>query len=482
MSLPTRRRLAGFRAVLLVVALARALTAAEPARPSATAEALIARLRALAAHAADFGPAYEPLYRAALPWYEQFGANPPHAVDGWMVPPDVYAAELARALEHGQNTFAVPNALLPLVFSATRPDGRELRTNYWLVLPEHFGEEGRTFPLIISLHGSGWLGHKISFVRQTRGGAPRGPFLQVTPINEAGPWSIPDLNAYLDELLRILPVDRDRVYVQGHSLGAIATWEWALQNPDRFAALCPQGGIGQPFRAPRLRDVPVWVIHGADDDVLPSGFSDQMVSALQDCGGRVRYSRLQQVPHNMPADLDHAQIADWYLRQTRSQAPAPADPLAAITFDEHGSSAREILTIPAGRFWKSGGVDVADRGALTRAAGVLFRQIQAAADLVDAPMWLRRDLQDGTTQVWVAAARSLRREAPAPAGTIALPERRCVRFYLRGPLTGRLAQLDAIVAELKASGHPPGDTVWIMPVTFQPDAPDFVAEYRVELR
>ena len=128
---------------------------------------LVGRLRALVKIEGSFGAAYQPLYHAALPWYEEWGGNPQHPVDDWMMPPEQYATELAEALEHGRNYFAEnPGALLPLVFEAQLPGGERMKTNYWIILPAGFTETGRRFPLIVGLHGSGWLGHKISFVRK----------------------------------------------------------------------------------------------------------------------------------------------------------------------------------------------------------------------------------------------------------------------------------------------------------------------------
>lgn len=148
---------------------------------------LVARLGALTAKEGAFGDVYQPLYHATLPWYERFGGNPQHAVDEWMVPPEQYATELAESLEHGRNFFAEQSgALVPLVFERTRQDGERVRTNYWLSLPREFGEKGRSFPLIIGLHGSGWLGHKLSFVR-SRAGQASGPAIQV--LRSRSTWS-----------------------------------------------------------------------------------------------------------------------------------------------------------------------------------------------------------------------------------------------------------------------------------------------------
>jgi len=445
---------------------------------------LVARLRALAGREDAFGPAYRPLYRAALPWYEQWGGRTPHAVDDGMVPPDDYAAELADAMEHGRNFLAENSqALLPLVFEARLPGGKTVRANYWLALPAGFPEAGRVFPLVIGLHGSGWLGHPLSFVR-----APRRPVagrrtFEVTPINEAGPWQIDFLNAFLDELLKTLPVDRDRVYVEGHSLGAMATWEWALDNPERFAAISPRAGRGEPFRAGRLKNLPAWVIHGADDDVVPTGFSDQMVTALEACGGRVRYTVLRGVPHNMPPDLDEQQVVDWYFQQTRSPLAAAADPRDGLGITPAGFSPWAVIAVPERRCWKSDPAAATDNAGMLRAAQFLFQQVHDRGELADAPLELERDLAAGSVRLWLAVPRPLRLNPPAGAAEVSVPAAIYVRFYFRGTTADALAHLAVVAREAEAAGHHLATgTVWITPLTLWPDAATTIAEYRMAIR
>jgi len=444
---------------------------------------LVGRLRALVKIEGSFGAAYQPLYHAALPWYEEWGGNPQHPVDDWMMPPEQYATELAEALEHGRNYFAEnPGALLPLVFEAQLPGGERMKTNYWIILPAGFTETGRRFPLIVGLHGSGWLGHKISFVRKPGKPASAGRTIEVTPIDEGGPWKIDFLNAYLDRLIKTLPVDEDRVYVEGHSLGGMATWEWALHNPERIAAISPRAGIGEPLRASRLKHVPAWVIHGADDEAVPRGCSDQMVVALQDCGASVRYSVLKGVEHNMPEDLDEGQVVDWYLRQTRSHDPVPADPLDGLGLNDAGFSRWEKITLAAGSFWKTDSLELANRDALRQGWLSLFKRAHDRGELADSPIIQRRDLKTKSASLWMATPKTLQRNAgPDPSATI-LPSAGYVRFYFRGKMENALAHLADISAEVEAAGHHLSDTVWITPLTIWPDSATSVAEYRVQLK
>jgi len=53
---------------------------------------LVERFRALEAKEAAFGPDYEPLYRAAIAWYEAWGNHTNDPADTYFVAPDEYAA------------------------------------------------------------------------------------------------------------------------------------------------------------------------------------------------------------------------------------------------------------------------------------------------------------------------------------------------------------------------------------------------------
>jgi hypothetical protein len=333
------------------------------------------------------------------------------------------------------------------------------------------------------LHGSGWLGHKISYVR---GGKTGGRAFQVTPINEGGPWKLDFLNAYLDELLRILPVDSDKVYVEGHSLGAMATWDWAMNNPERFAAISPQDGVGSPFRASRLKNIPVWVVHGSADDVIPPGYADQMVSALQAAGATVKYSLLKGAPHNLPPDFDQQAVVSWYLQQTRSHLPPPRDPLDALGLGTSGFSETIMITLPGGWFgksptapWQAGQNRRSSSSGLERA---LFGKVEDRGALVDSPVREEIDPQKQTRTLWLMFPASIRSQDENDTSVAKLPERKAARFYGRGDAGTMLAYAATVSAKLKNEGKLLSDTVWITPLTSSRRGSNNINECWIELR
>ena len=230
-------------ASLLVCGLAQAADTGAPNVRWEKHVELVLRLRKADVEENAFGADYWPIYHAALPWYGLWVGSEHNPVDSDMVAPEDYAADLASALEAGRNYFAEkPGASFPLVFQKTLPDRRQFHANYLLSLPEGFPKAGHVFPLVIDLHGSGWIGHEISL---RPGSGPAGPTFNVTPINMSGPWNIDFLNAYLDELLANLPVDKDRVYLQGSQPpGRQQPGSGCWPIPSGFAAISPRAGIG----------------------------------------------------------------------------------------------------------------------------------------------------------------------------------------------------------------------------------------------
>jgi predicted peptidase len=135
---------------------------------------------------------------------------------------------------------------------------------------------------------------------------------------ENGGWDVATLDALLDELLRHLPVDPDRVYLTGLSMGGHGTWAWAIEKPRRFAAIAPVSGIGDEDRVCVLRDLPVWAFHGERDDVVSLKEEQAAVDALRACGGNVRFTVYPGVGHDAwTATYADPELYRWLLGQRR---------------------------------------------------------------------------------------------------------------------------------------------------------------------
>ncbi len=118
-----------------------------------------------------------------------------------------------------------------------------------------------------------------------------------------------------------LPIDADRVLLTGLSLGGHGTWHYAVDYPERLAAIAPVCGIGDSRRGRRLANLPVWAFHGALDDVVPLAGDLAMVQAVRAAGGRVKFTVYPDIGHNAwdPAYADPALYA-WLRAQRRGRS------------------------------------------------------------------------------------------------------------------------------------------------------------------
>ena len=200
---------------------------------------------------------------------------------------------------------------------------------FQLFVPREANAKSR-WPLMIFLHGSGEQGSDLAAVKvngppKLADANPDYPFILISPQLPAGldAWDDVRLDALLDWALRSLPVDSDRVILTGLSLGGYGTWQWATARPDRFAAIAPIAGEGEPKQACALKNLPTWAFHGDRDDVVPVEGSIAMVQAIRACGGHPRLTIYPDTGHWSwePAYLDPA-LTLWLIEQRRHHPPS----------------------------------------------------------------------------------------------------------------------------------------------------------------
>jgi predicted peptidase len=187
-----------------------------------------------------------------------------------------------------------------------------------LSLPRGYNSStSRRWPLLLFLHGSGESGTDVQRVavngppKLLRPGAALSPaeaaaaqilaenFIVVSPqcSDEGVAWEDDQLLALVDDVLARYRVDPDRVYVTGLSMGGYGVWSLALRHADRFAAVAPiSGGAnwldaldaqdGTAPHAAALRQLGIWIFHGAKDDVVPVSEATRLADCLVKGGAK----------------------------------------------------------------------------------------------------------------------------------------------------------------------------------------------------
>lgn len=222
-----------------------------------------------------------------------------------------------------ENQSALPPGQHPKVFEKTIT--KTVSCQYLLFLPDGYGGKRQQWPLILFLHGLGQCGNDLEKVKVH--GPPKivenqrdFPFIVVSPQCPEGQWWSNDvLIGLLDEVVSKYAVDDEQVYLTGLSMGGFGTWNLACAYPDRFAAIAPICGGGNPIEARHLKNVPVWAFHGAKDNVVPLKQSEEMVNAIKGRGGDAKLTVYPDAGHDSwTKTYNNEELYEWFLKHRKA--------------------------------------------------------------------------------------------------------------------------------------------------------------------
>lgn len=197
--------------------------------------------------------------------------------------------------------------------------------NYWLSVPDQADADAK-LPLMLFLHGAGERGDDLDLVKKH--GPPKligqgksFPMIVVAPQCPADQvWQPVELKALIDEVASQHPVDLERVYVTGLSMGGFGTWNLTALIPDRIAAAAPICGGGDKIAAKRIAGVPIWAFHGAKDSVVPLVRSEEMVAAVRAQGGEIELTVYPEARHDSWTETyENEELYAWMLAHRKPQ-------------------------------------------------------------------------------------------------------------------------------------------------------------------
>jgi len=128
-----------------------------------------------------------------------------------------------------------------------------------------YPRNSKNVPLVIYLHGAGGVGEDINRIKGQPMGVCRGiekfkkgPCIIVAPQclrtskeGKRGIWNEQDLNVLFQHLKATLPLDENRVYLTGNSMGGYGSWMWGGGQSRTFCCDCAHRGRDRPRGAQR---------------------------------------------------------------------------------------------------------------------------------------------------------------------------------------------------------------------------------------
>jgi predicted peptidase len=119
-----------------------------------------------------------------------------------------------------------------------------------------------------------------------------------------------DVLEVLSRMRAMYTVDESRIYLLGHSMGAIGTWFLGAKHADIWAALVAFAGVGSTQTVAQMTHVPQFVVHGDADHTVPVQGSRRMVAEMKRLGMNVTYIEVPGGSHTdvvvpyLPAAFD----------------------------------------------------------------------------------------------------------------------------------------------------------------------------------
>lgn len=240
-------------------------------------------------------------------------------------------------------------------------DGFERSSTAFLRVPKKKREDG-TYSVVIMLHGLGGNGKKTFELaaslcpedaivvgptalkpdkRESCEDLPPGELSKLISRQFPRWWSYGQRSFPLQALRHLranFPIDANRVVLIGYSMGGFGSWNIGLRYHDLFAGAAPMAGgisrqeyfLGKDTRTRHLlgnaRQLPLWILHGDQDEVVPVRLDRNSVKELTSRGLPFVYEEVKGGKHVMRDQLEDGPIRRGLIEfiSTRVRDPHPS--------------------------------------------------------------------------------------------------------------------------------------------------------------
>jgi len=216
------------------------------------------------------------------------------------------------------NTLAQP-PVQPGLYNRTLDVDGVGNVTYGIFIPNNYAPENPR-PLVLALHPGGSTGayYGTQFLRSIVG-----PALQEWEAIIVAP-DVPDRRwtnavseqgvlALLSEVMERYTIDTERILITGFSMGGRGTWHLASRHPNLFTAAIPMAARSGRDDARLVGDMPVFIIHARDDEVIPFEPAEQLAQDMDSRGQTVSFLPLDGVGHFRMGVPPLREAGDWVL-------------------------------------------------------------------------------------------------------------------------------------------------------------------------
>ena len=220
---------------------------------------------------------------------------------------------------------------------------------YALFVPSSY-DKAKKWPLVVALHGLGSNPQQIIrypglaqqaekhgyFVAAPMGYNSRGWYGSLgksgarwrrgDPEN-LGELSEKDVMNVLAIIRDEFPIDPNRIYLMGHSMGGGGTWHLAIKYPEIWAGLAPIAPAiySSAENLKKIKHIPVIVVQGEKDWLVPASGTRKWVAKMKELGMEHIYIEVPGGDHVRPAFQKQPQIFEFFNKHRKSAKNTPGE-------------------------------------------------------------------------------------------------------------------------------------------------------------
>lgn len=225
--------------------------------------------------------------------------------------------------------------------------------HYWVYLPKDY--DGKTkLPLVFFISGRGEFGTNLDAILTTA--LPKTlesrkdyPFIVVSPQDNEPIAYPPYYQEVLRDVLRRFPIDEDRIFLTGISSGGAGCWRWAVEEPERFAAMAPVCAIAPFTEIASIKNLPIWLFNNEKDKLW---IQELIVSQMQAANPNFKYTYYKDAAgHDAWTQTYGKTDLEKWMAQQRRNPNAKKQPVFFDTMEFHRRLTAPIVkTEKAGNF------------------------------------------------------------------------------------------------------------------------------------
>ena len=191
---------------------------------------------------------------------------------------------------------------LPPVLRAVKEKINTSSNGYYVALPALYDSTSKSYPLLISIHGTGQQGngnselpsilfdgvpHVVStgkFPPSVQANGKDYSFIMLAPQFTRYPANV-EIEATINYAKKHYRIDEKRIYLTGLSMGGAVSWDAGATYPSIIAAIVPISGVPKDSGNLKAKSIaqkglPVWTFHNETDNVTNSLVTIKFVESV----------------------------------------------------------------------------------------------------------------------------------------------------------------------------------------------------------